>query len=94
MVQESEVVTLILAMAFVLCAVFFSKSTAVPRAPLIYTGIFFIICAYAFTVVEGLFWRELFNFLEHLCYALAGIAFAVGCWSLCLETWQKEERTP
>jgi len=94
MVQESEVVTLILAMAFVVCAIFLRKSPAVPRAPLIYTGIFFTICAYVFTVVEGLFWWELFNFLEHLCYALAGIAFATGCWSLCLETWQKEERTP
>jgi hypothetical protein len=39
-----------------------------------------ILGAYVFTAIEGVLWPDLFNVLEHLCYALAGLSFAAGCW--------------
>ena len=32
-----------------------------------------------FTVVEGFVWPEVLNLLEHACYAMSGVAFAIGC---------------
>ncbi|NJD77012.1 MAG: hypothetical protein FIB08_07945 [Candidatus Methanoperedens sp.] len=54
------------------------------RLHLFYAGFVFIICAYIFTVVEGIFWGGLFNLLEQVSYALSGVLFAAGCRSLVL----------
>jgi hypothetical protein len=47
-----------------------------------YVGVGFMIGATVFTVVEGIAWAGGFNVLEHVCYALAGVSFAVACWRL------------
>jgi len=82
--QESEVVTLVLGFASILTlmSVFWKKE--IQKLHLFYAGFIFIICAYIFTVVEGIFWSELFNQLEQMSYALSGILFAAGCRSLML----------
>ena len=82
MVQESEVVRLAQAIQFTVSVVALHRAIRLPRLPFIYAGAFLLVCANVFTVVEGLVWFELFNSLEHVCYATAGILFAVGCWSL------------
>jgi hypothetical protein len=38
-----------------------------------------IVAAYVFTVVEGVWWKETFNFLEHLSYMVAGGCFFLAC---------------
>jgi hypothetical protein len=83
--QPSELIIAFLASFLVLTAIFLRKH--LPRSPRIYIPICFMLGAYVFTIVEGFFadgsfWNNFFNSLEHLCYALSGIAFMVGCWIL------------
>ncbi|HUT02192.1 MAG TPA: hypothetical protein VM031_07045 [Phycisphaerae bacterium] len=86
--QETEIVTLVVAVAFLLSVAFLHKVIRLPRLPLLlYAAIFTLMGGHLFTVVEGLFplegfWYGFFNVLEHSCYAVSGILFAVGCWAL------------
>jgi hypothetical protein len=91
-VQESEIINLVMGLSSVLIFVFIFRKMETPRLQVIYTGFFFIIAGYIFTVVEGIFWHKLFNILEHLSYALAGLSFAVGLRRL--SGWQGKEERP
>jgi len=85
--QESEIVSLAVAVAFVASTAFLHRVIHLPRLPILYTAIFTLMGGHLFTVVEGFsapgtLWYELFNVLEHISYALSGVLFAVGCWAL------------
>lgn len=82
--QESEVVTLVLGFASILTLMSIFWKKEMQKLQLFYAGFIFIICAYIFTVVEGIFWSELFNQVKQMSYALAGILFAAACRSLML----------
>ncbi|MHC4715653.1 MAG: hypothetical protein ACYS5V_01670 [Planctomycetota bacterium] len=79
MFQESEIICL----AFgVVVLAFLVAQRGLPRLPLIYAGIVLVVCAQVLTVAEGVVWPSVLNPLEHVCYALAGVAFAAGIWRL------------
>lgn len=79
MFQESEIITLVVALvgAFLLTFVFTRRK--VPELGFFYSGFFFIVAASLLTVVEGVIWATFFNFLEHLCYVFSAISFILGC---------------
>jgi hypothetical protein len=80
--QESEIINLLLAVFALVIVINMLKSTDVPVPSAVLAGFFLLVGGYVFTVVEGFALRGLFNTLEHLCYALAGIFFAAGCHSI------------
>lgn len=80
--QESEVVCLVLALVFAVAIVVLRRAERLPDLPLIYGAAGFMIAATGFTVLEGVLWYGFFNLLEHVCYALAGVFLALGCWQL------------
>lgn len=81
-VQESEIVNLLVAFfALVIVEVVFRRRR-LSELSFFYTGFFSLVGAFVFTVLEGVFWGVFFNGLEHLCYAAAGLSFAVGCYRL------------
>jgi hypothetical protein len=82
MAQESEVITLILGLTGLLILLQPSRSFAPPLNRLFKAGFFTMVGAFFFTVVEGFLFYGLFNFLEHLCYAVSGWLFAGACWRL------------
>jgi hypothetical protein len=41
-----------------------------------------MLCAYTTTILEGFFWQDFFNLVEHFSLAAAGVLFAIGCWYL------------
>jgi len=88
--QESEIVSLIVAAAFVLSIAFLHRVIRLPRLPLIYAAIFILMGGHLFTVLEGVGWYAFFDILEHVCYALSGVLFAAGCWSLALAAVKQE----
>lgn len=53
------------------------------------TGYYMLLLAYLFTVIEGVLWNEVFNLLEHTCYALFGFFFCRACMNL-----KKNQRIP
>jgi hypothetical protein len=91
MFQESEIITLVVAVvgAFLSISVFAKRKVVELRY--FYIGFFAIVAASFFTVIEGVFWKDLFNLLEHLCYALAGLSFIVGCNILLKQSQSKQE---
>jgi len=91
MFQESEIIALVVALVGAFLLTFVLTRRKVPELGFFYTGFFFIVAASLFTVVEGVFWNEFFNAVEHLCYALSGISFVLGCWSLLRHSEPEEE---
>ncbi len=45
------------------------------------------LAAVIFTCVEDLIWPQLFNALEHFCYAATGVLLAAGTWAMA--AWSK-----
>lgn len=78
MFQESEVINLIMGIISVLLFIHIYIFKIIPKFKMIYSGFILIVCAQVFTVVEGIFWNDFFNLLEHLCLALAGVFCAIG----------------
>ncbi|MEE9524899.1 MAG: hypothetical protein V3V59_09155 [Thermodesulfovibrionales bacterium] len=79
MFQESEVITLVVALVGAFLLIFVFTKRKVPELSYFYIGFFSIVAASFFTVIEGVLWNDFFNLLEHLCYAIAGISFMAGC---------------
>ena len=97
--QESEIVTLAVAIAFIGSMAFLHRVIRLPRLPILYAAILTLMGGHCFTVVEGFsapgtLWYESFNILEHVCYALSGVLFAVGCWFLVYTARQKGAGQP
>lgn len=82
MFQESEIISLALAVIAVFIVVFIFMKKGIAGFKWMYAGFFAIVASMFFTVIEGVFLGDMFNLLEHLCLALAGISFALGCWFL------------
>ncbi len=77
-IKETEVINLV--MGLFSLVIFFYKRNDFPDYHLFFFGYFSIIGSLIFIVVKGFFMFEVFNFLEHFGYALAGIFFASGCY--------------
>jgi hypothetical protein len=79
--QESELIALIVAIPLfgailTLCLKVFSWFTAAILASTI-----FAMGAVIFTVVEDITLAPVFNWLEHICYAFAGLFLGAGCYA-------------
>jgi len=78
MLQENEVINLIMSfISLLIIAHFCRKGTAVVRNFSI--AFIFLFSAFLCTVLEGFVWPDLFNSLEHLSFAIAGLLFTVSC---------------
>lgn len=92
MFQESEIISLILALVSISLFAFVFKKMKLPRLGLLYIGFFFVLCGYLLTIIKGLLWHDFFNLLEHLCYAVSGVFFAAGCLAIMQNsTYQQEQ---
>lgn len=81
MFQESELFNLVLAIVSLFFLTGLRKSrTDLP--PTMLTGFYCLVVAFVATVVEGVAMPALFNLVEHLAFAVAGILFALGSRSL------------
>ena len=79
MFQEGEIFNLILGVVSLVIVFYETRRREIPNFLLFFWGFFFVCSARLFTVIEGLFWGDIFNILEHFSYAFAGFAFAAGC---------------
>ncbi len=80
MIYENEVTMLVLGIS-VLVLVFFNRRLFVrlPAWPLLITSFVAQLLAWAFTVIEGFFWPNTANVLEHVGYAVSAVFLAVWC---------------
>jgi hypothetical protein len=75
--QPSEIATLILFLAFGPVIIVALRRTLHPVPSSCYIALGAMFGAYVFTVAEGFIFPELLNLLEHACYAVAGVTFAL-----------------
>ena len=83
MLHENELVMLFLGMGvFIFTLYSLPKIKRLSNWKLLLTGFYFLLIAWIFTVLEGFFWEEILNFLEHAFYAVSSILIAVWCWKV------------
>jgi hypothetical protein len=83
MILQNELVTLILGLA---ALAFFVVGRAriknLPRWRLFLLAFAALSAAWVLTVAEGFFLPTALNLIEHICYAVSSIAFALWCWRI------------
>ncbi len=82
MLQENELVNLFSGVAAALVMVFFARRMFLASLRLFYVAFVAMLVAYIATVLEGFFWPDPLNLLEHAALAIAGWGFAAACWRL------------
>lgn len=76
MTQQSEIISLVLAVALIPVVVWTYRGIELPHKPLLAWGLAAMLGAYAATVMESFVAPDQLNHLEHLLYAVAGVCFA------------------
>ena len=90
MFQESELINLCVSLITLVIVVSAIRKQELPGVALFYAGFCCIFAATVFTVLEGMVWNELFNTLEHFCYALGGVSFAAGCLKIAVKQIKRQ----
>ena len=83
MIQQNEIIMLLLGMG---CMIFIlvnkQKVKGIPAAKTLIAGFNLLLAGYVLTILEGLFWQDFLNVLEHICYTASSILVAVWCWKI------------
>ncbi len=58
------------------------KVKRIPVAKPLIAGFYVLLAEYVLTILEGLFWKDFLNVLEHICYTASSILMAVWCWKI------------
>ena len=82
MIQDNELVNLLSGIAAILVLLFFATKVERGKLHYFYASFGAMMCAYTTTILEGFFWADFLNLVEHIALATAGILFAIGCWHL------------
>ena len=81
MIASNEVIGLILAVAVL---VFYlwnrSRLRELPAFGILLAAFLSLLVGLALTLLEGLFWQETLNLLEHVGYAVSALLLTLWCW--------------
>ncbi|MBN1148909.1 MAG: hypothetical protein JXA78_16735 [Anaerolineales bacterium] len=80
MVQENEVVMLLLGVGMLIFILANRKRLDLPSIGLLLAGYYLLLAGWLLTVLEGLFWGETLNLVEHSFYAASAVLNAAWCW--------------
>ncbi|MFX1274601.1 MAG: hypothetical protein ACFFBP_17705 [Promethearchaeota archaeon] len=81
MIQENEVITFFLclgALSFVVIT--YVRLKTFPKLRVIIVSFILFSLGWFFTIIEGIFFEEISNIIEHLCYLSSSII--LGLWTL------------
>lgn len=80
---ENEVVMLLIGVG-VLIFILGSRPRLkdLPASNILIMGFYLLLVSWILTVLEGFFWKELLNYMEHACYAVGSVFVAVWCWKV------------
>jgi len=59
---------------------FWEKLQRIPSAKTIFTAFFFLLAGLILTILEGLFWQDTLNLIEHVCYAVSSVSLVLWTW--------------
>ena len=78
MIQENELITFILclgALSFII--INYTKLKSLPGFRIFIISFVLFTMGWHFTVIEGIIFEEIFNFVEHLCYISSSIMLLI-----------------
>ena len=80
MVHENEIAMLLFGFGIlVFTSINQKKLRSIPSWKYFITGFYVLLAGWVFTIVEGFFWNNFFNILEHLSYAVSSVILAAWC---------------
>jgi len=83
MFLENEIVMIILGIAtLIFIFINHKRIKKFPSSAIFLSSFYVLFAGWIFTVLEGVLFPELFNLLEHLCYALSSVLLTVWCWQV------------
>ena len=78
MIQENELIMLLIGIGtFIFILINYSKFNDLPKSEIIIISFTILVIGWFFTILEGFFYEEFLNFIEHSCYAIASILLAI-----------------
>ena len=83
MIEDNEIILLILGLGvMIFFGVHRKRMQDIPNRKYFFSAFAVLMAGWVLTVLEGLFWTDTLNLLEHLCYALSSILLTVWCWTV------------
>ena len=80
MINENEIIMVVLgAGVFIFTLVYQTRIRRIPAWLTLISGFYILLMAWILTVLEGFFWENPLNYLEHLCYALSSTLMCIWC---------------
>ncbi len=59
-----------------------SRLKSLAASKILIMAFYVLLLGWTVTVMEGLFWEKILNYIEHACYAVSSIFVAVWCWKV------------
>lgn len=80
---ENEIVMLLIGVG-VLIFILGSRQRlkGLPASNILIAAFFMLLGSWILTVLEGFFWEELLNYIDHACYAVGSVLVAVWSWKV------------
>jgi hypothetical protein len=83
MIQQNEIVMLILGLGvFIFILRKRSQLKRFPSSKILVLGFYMLLAGWSLTVMEGLFWGVLLNYLEHIFYSIGSLLVTAWCWKV------------
>jgi len=83
MFHENEIVMLLLGVGvLILVLANRIRLKRVPESKILIAGFYILLAGWAMTVLEGFFWENLLNYLEHICYVGSSLLVVIWCWKV------------
>ena len=83
MMYENELIMLVLGLCLtVLLAANYTRMKGFPFSKILITGFYTLLAGWVATNLEGFFWEDFLNLIEHICYALSSVLVAIWCWKV------------
>ena len=80
MIQENEIVMLLLGGGvFIFTLTNRLMFNRLPAWKILFAGLYLLFAGWILTVLEGFFWKDFLNYVEHMCYAGSSVLVAVWC---------------
>ena len=82
-IQGNEIVFLIIGIGVsIFIVVNFSRLKSFPALEILIAGFFAFFTGWVFTVLEGLFWGNFLNLMQHISYIVGSVLVSVWCWKI------------
>lgn len=79
--HENEVITLLMGLGgLVFIQLNRLQLKYLPASKILLAGYYVLLLGWVLTVIEGFFWKEVLNLLEHITYAGSAILLAAWSW--------------